>query len=342
MIFTGDNKEITRIMTGDGKEIIEVRDGQGRIIYQTAVDMLGDSPLLFQGKGKPLSQYKIWGNSYQDGVPDPDNPVEVQSCGDRTAQLIPYPFYTESGTVNGIEWTVYGDGRVTATGTTTKGTNLYFINASSGFSLKAGTYTMKFYGDKNRKIQLRDIDNNVVLASIPGTTAEKKVTFTLDSDSGACSLYFNEPTTGAVFNIDGYLMLNEGSTALPYEQNLFKIPVTVSDGTNSQTYPIYLSEPLRKQLNGDAADEINYTTQTLTRRVDANCDPLQTPTTETITAPTIPTINGQNTLAVDTTLPPSQLSITGRIKPSPSYGKLLDSNNVLICDKNGIQLKVIG
>lgn len=41
---------------------------------------------------------------------------------------------------------------------------------------------------------------------------------------------------------------------------------------------------------------------------------LATPTTETITAPTIPTAKGANTLTVDTTLQPSAVSVTGNIK----------------------------
>ena len=42
---------------------------------------------------------------------------------------------------------------------------------------------------------------------------------------------------------------------------------------------------------------------------------LSTPTTETITTPTIATTVGTNTLTVDTTLSPSQTTITGHIKP---------------------------
>lgn len=41
---------------------------------------------------------------------------------------------------------------------------------------------------------------------------------------------------------------------------------------------------------------------------------LATPTTETITAPTLTPAKGANTLTVDTTLPPSGVSITGQIK----------------------------
>ena len=66
------------------------------------------------------------------------------------------------------------------------------------------------------------------------------------------------------------------------------------------------------------------------------------PTTEQITLPQIPTINGQNTLSIGTTLQPSTVSITGHIKPSSSYGNLTDVNGVYIYDKDGVQLKVTG
>lgn len=43
---------------------------------------------------------------------------------------------------------------------------------------------------------------------------------------------------------------------------------------------------------------------------------LSTPTTETITSPAVIPITGSNTLAIDTTLQPSSVSITGHVKPS--------------------------
>lgn len=52
-------------------------------------DAEGTSPLtLDKSVGKPLRDYKIYGNSIQDGTPSPDNPVEVQSCGDKSKNLI--------------------------------------------------------------------------------------------------------------------------------------------------------------------------------------------------------------------------------------------------------------
>lgn len=40
-------------------------------------------PCVFDNsKGRPLKDYKLYGNSMQDGIPNPDNPIEIQSVGD--------------------------------------------------------------------------------------------------------------------------------------------------------------------------------------------------------------------------------------------------------------------
>lgn len=40
-------------------------------------------PCVFDNsKGRPLKDYKLYGNSIQDGTPTPDNPIEIQSVGD--------------------------------------------------------------------------------------------------------------------------------------------------------------------------------------------------------------------------------------------------------------------
>ena len=54
-------------------------------------------------------------------------------------------------------------------------------------------------------------------------------------------------------------MLNTGSTALPYEPYGYKVPVTVSNGTDTLTTPIYLPEQIKKV--GDEAEYIDYGTQ---------------------------------------------------------------------------------
>lgn len=102
-------------------------------------------------------------------------------------------------------------------------------------------------------------------------------------------------------------MLNLGSAALPYEPFGYKIPISCGGQTNN----IYLSAPLRKAIDGtDAVDTLD-STGTITRNVDENGDALGTPTTETIDVPEIPTVQGENTLTVDTILKPSKIVISG-------------------------------
>ena len=90
----------------------------------------------------------------------------------------------------------------------------------------------------------------------------------------------------------------------------YAVPITLA----GQTQTVYLSEPLRKALDGSDAVDVLKSDGTLTRAVDSNGDALVTPTTETVTVPTLTPTKGSNTLTVNTTLPPSEVSITGGIR----------------------------
>lgn len=87
-----------------------------------------------------------------------------------------------------------------------------------------------------------------------------------------------QPIYDDVLNGTVLVMLNEGSTALPYEPYGYKIPV----GCGGQTTNIYIDSPL------DGGDSIDYTTS-------------QT---------AIPTVDGANSLICDTTVQPSKVSLT--------------------------------
>ena len=52
------------------------------------------------------------------------------------------------------------------------------------------------------------------------------------------------------------IMLNEGSTALPYEPYGYRVPVTVTNGTDTETTNLYLPEPIK--MVGDEAEYIDY------------------------------------------------------------------------------------
>lgn len=99
------------------------------------------------------------------------------------------------------------------------------------------------------------------------------------------------------------IMLNPGSTPLPYEPYGYKVPVTVSNGTDSQTIPIYLPEQIRKV--GDEAEYIDYADQKQYFAGGTSVD---------VTLPALPTIAGTNTLSVGTKVQPSKVMVRGKLK----------------------------
>lgn len=70
---------------------------------------------------------------------------------------------------------------------------------------------------------------------------------------------------------------------------------------------------------------------------------LETPTEEDppVPFPELTTLSGTNTLTVDTTVKPSEIDLTGRIKTS-GYGQLLDKNLTAINDSTGMPIFIRG
>lgn len=65
-------------------------------------EITGVPPLRYIGDGRPLTDYRIAGNTVQDGTPTPESPVPVVGCGTDTADGYKLPL-----TVNGTEYPIY-------------------------------------------------------------------------------------------------------------------------------------------------------------------------------------------------------------------------------------------
>lgn len=104
MILTRDGKEIAAIYRQDGSEVEDVKDANGRIVYSASREITGTLPLSFTSRGKPLTNYMIYGNTVQDGTPTPEAPADVLGCGvwDETQQSYKLPL-----TVNDTEYPIY-------------------------------------------------------------------------------------------------------------------------------------------------------------------------------------------------------------------------------------------
>ena len=114
-------------------------------------------------------------------------------------------------------------------------------------------------------------------------------------------------------------MVNQGATPAEYEPYGYRVPVTV----NSNTTNIYLDEQLVK--SGDDADYIDYVMQ---KRYNADG------TSQSVELPALQTIDGTNTLSVETTVQPSKVMIktgkfgTHKVRYYDSDGTFLSAEDV--------------
>ena len=198
-------------------------------------EISGIPPLRYIGDGRPLTDYRIAGNAIQNGTPSPDAPADAAGSGVRTGNLVPFPYYQSDGTLGGVTWTTYSNGRVVGTGKTSAGINFAM---ASDLALPNGTYTIAVYGaHSGMTLFLRDVTSSEFLVNIPPSSSDASQTFTVNQP-GVHRLYFNTGQTGRDVDIDCYIMLNLGPTALPYEPYGYKLPMTV----NGTEYPIYLGQ----------------------------------------------------------------------------------------------------
>lgn len=235
-----------------------------------------------------IGTWKIYGNGQQTGS------QTTEFVGVRTANLFDYVSYFDSTFTNYNKFFDYADIQLSANTTYTLSTS----------------YTEVGTSPRNTPFIVAK-PNDVPTTASGGISSTSPITITTGSD-GKLRLYkrisgASEYPTKSQFDNGEWLMLNLGSTTLPYEPYGYKIPIYCGGQTNN----IYLSAPLRKAIDGTDAVDTLERTGTLTRNVDENGDALVTPTTETITVPAIPTVNGQNTLTVDTELEPSRIEIQG-------------------------------
>lgn len=213
-----------------------------------------------------LINMSIEGNSYQDGEPSYDNPIEIQSVGERTANILPYPYSDTTITKNGITSTDNEDGSVTITGTSTGTCNFFLAKSPNNIQLVDG----KRYVLKNNSATVR-----LILSYIDETGATKYIT----SINGVASFVWSESYTiqniyittvsGVTINETIYPMFMEADTEVDgYEPYGYKIPIvaTSNDGSKSIATNIYLKEPLRA-VNLSYADKLDVKNGVCTRNI---------------------------------------------------------------------------
>lgn len=166
--------------------------------------------------GEVLKFTDVSFSTYRSTVPNGVEPfARVNKIGGMTYKsknLFEYPYADTTWTSNGITFTDNGDGSITLNGTNNGVNNsaFYIYKKPKQVTLSAGTYTTSIANYNGGAIMIMGLsDNYYVLTNQP---------LTIDKDTDF-QIYIQVPkgNTTVFDNVTIYPMLNEGSTALPYE-----------------------------------------------------------------------------------------------------------------------------
>jgi hypothetical protein len=182
----------------------------------------GAVPVTITANGQPLIDYLISGNMEQSGTPTQEATIQPQGTGERTGNL----------------W----DGDYTVAVMSASGNTATLNTTSSGRTAIVKcepntTYTVKKYSASNRFIIAEsDIKpvNGTAMSIIQNNSSISEYTFTTSSTTQYVVIYCSTSSEQA----EPQLMLNTGSTPLPYEPYGIKIPISSAGQTNN----IYLGE----------------------------------------------------------------------------------------------------
>ena len=301
-----------------------IRARVDKIAGYSSVDVEGTVLSLPSSAGKALRDYKIYGNSVQDGTPSIETPAILQSVGDYNettgkydvtvgvggANLLDWESNTEYAGVSAIEFDGkqcikwlndanaenqrFQQGSFKENTQYTFQLNLYFVN---------GGYVLCVYTDGSQDyININSYTDNEWNHKHFVSAAGKTVSHWQGTYNGGDPIYLDVETSQI---IEGVYTAETIPPCIPYRE-----PVTTT---------ISLDEPLRKV--GDTADYIDYTGQKIVRQVEVNDDTgtlpleesysvLDTPVEEPMELPAIDTNMYDNVITVGTEIQPSNVKVT--------------------------------
>lgn len=292
MIMTKDSdrtySQVGFIKDLDGNDIEFVKDSNGNVIFEKGFtrEKSGLLPLQINSIGKALKNYKIYGNT--------------EAVGNKTSNLWNGELYIGSITAaNG------------AFSTSTHRLRTGYIPVVSGktYIFNSNLYIVTVYAYNNGTPVKQIVSGyselwNTRTFTVPESTNQVVFAFRKTEDA-------TDRTELSTTDMQ-YLMVNEGTTALPYEHWGYEVQITTEseDGTESITTSLWLNHPLYKI--GDYADFVEYSTQTMTRYCgvdDSGVFLLENPEIIPVELPEIPTLDGVTVIDVDTTVKPSKMDI---------------------------------
>ena len=191
-----DNESIDKILK-DGEVVFE----RGFLRERTSTTL----PITFGGVGKNLKDYKVYGNTVQNGEPTPDAPIDIISCGDRTKNLC-----------GELEQGGYNETNGTKSTSTTNYRNKEPIkvlpNTNYIFSINGVGQAINVFEYKADGTYIGRIGSGVISANSY---------FTTSSETGYINIF-----RGTSAGIEKW-QIEQSDTITPYEPYGYKIPVNV-------------------------------------------------------------------------------------------------------------------
>ena len=318
---------------------IKVTTLNENVITYSENTIIGYPITLADTKESVLADYRIYGNSIQNGTPTPTSAVEIQSVGERVNiidkskaliegvknetevsvwakeafdnnwvinNLKPNTTYTISYDVECIDVPEYDSESQSNLG--------FYLYSNKGYS--GGGTLQKEYLKEGQKVSFSRTFTTP--AEVINTEANYRIL-----------LYTNyyKKDGKSVFGtmIFSNVQIEENSRATEYvPYGKYRIPVKVSgENGNEQIFNIILDEPLRKV--GKYVDYIDFANQQIVRNVEVldntgtltieeSYQGLETPKIESIELPKVQLYKGINKITIGTDVQPSNMSITYNVK----------------------------
>lgn len=274
-------------VNNNSSDIEYVYTQDGKLVFSKYTEIEDSLPLLYNSKKNNLAlkNYRIYGNT-----------VDSESVGDRTENLFDSSIIVENGTIN------------TETGADSSYQSQKRLRTSFIGFLSAGTYTVNLDGvNRVNCIALYSSQNPDDFIETISNTGLLPKSFTLN-EGGYIRIAFSK-TDNSNISLDDIsnIMLNAGSKSLPYEPYGYRVPVTVTNGTDTQTTNLYLTEQIK--LVGDEAEYIDYAEQKQHFADGTSID---------VALPALPILSGTNILSIDTNIQPSSIYLKGKITAPPA------------------------
>jgi len=205
-------------------------------------EITGIPPLSIRSNGTMLLDYLISGNMSQTGTPTSSDPIQPSECGERTGNLFDKNAKNvNNGYISG--YYLYPDGTAIRPSSSLVWNTSEYIEITSGYitlstlsTTSSGTPAICFYDSSKNYIIGYSYDNGEVrIRSVP-------------SGAKYCRISIDE-------RVINQLMLNSGSTALPYEPYGYKIPIS-SGGNNlfDKSTAVIGERVLQNSVTADAGE----------------------------------------------------------------------------------------